>query len=144
MAVWPNCFIWGAVFRLLALVALVGVCPPCWCFYQQITLFAFWLVKTLTTAECDLIKRTVTVFHYGSLIFFSANHIQGLLYDYSLLVSPRNFSRAATIEGVLGAGAFIESFSPASSTAFEVVWPNAPIKVPFCYILDHCGIKYLH
>src|SRR5205085_5419400 len=34
--------------------------------------------------------------------------------------------------GVCGCGALISSFNPASSTAFEVLLPNAPITVPFC------------
>src|SRR4030095_14820020 len=37
--------------------------------------------------------------------------------------------------GVCGCGALISSLSPASSTALEVLFPNAPITVPFCLYL---------
>lgn len=43
----------------------------------------------------------------------------------------RKSSNAATIDGELGAGALISSLRPLSSTAFDVVGPNAPIRVPF-------------
>src|SRR5450432_1442576 len=44
----------------------------------------------------------------------------------------RYLSNAATIEGVCGNGAFISNNKPASSTALDVLFPKAPIFVPFC------------
>jgi hypothetical protein len=41
-------------------------------------------------------------------------------------------SSAAHILGLFGEGTLISKFKPASSTAFEVLLPNAPITVPFC------------
>ena len=51
--------------------------------------------------------------------------------DY-FFIAERNISNADTIDGALGIGALISRRSPLSSTAFEVVGPNAPIIVPFC------------
>src|SRR5215213_6285650 len=46
--------------------------------------------------------------------------------------AAKYFSSAATIEGACGSGALIVNTSPASSMAFDVLFPNAPITVPFC------------
>src|SRR5579871_4385140 len=55
----------------------------------------------------------------------------------------RNFSRAETMEGACGRGAFISSVRPASSTAREVLLPKAPILVPFCLNLGSLSKRLL-
>src|SRR6478672_7099671 len=49
-----------------------------------------------------------------------------------LLSADKNCSSADTMDGVLGCGATMLSFKPASSMAFDVLEPKAPITVPFC------------
>src|SRR5574338_652984 len=62
----------------------------------------------------------------------SANFVKIIYCCPFYLFLLKNFSKAATIEGVSGAGAFMWSVKPASSTALEVLLPKAPILVPFC------------
>jgi len=51
---------------------------------------------------------------------------------YFLNRSDKKWSSAAIMLGVCGAGAFISTYKPASSIALMVLFPNAPINVPFC------------
>src|SRR5947209_13623960 len=59
---------------------------------------------------------------------------------FSLL---RNLSSAATMEGAWGSGALMPNLSPASSMALEVLFPKAPITVPFCLNLGTLSNKLL-
>src|SRR6185436_559833 len=62
---------------------------------------------------------------------------------FFFLFAARNCSSAATILGACGCGALISSFSPASSAALDVLFPNAPMTVPFCLYLGTLSNKLL-
>ncbi len=63
---------------------------------------------------------------YG--IFFSALYKK----DYFFSIPDKKTSNALTMLGACGCGALMSNCKPASSTALNVLRPNAPMRVPFC------------